>query len=341
MTPWNTVHTLAIGGLAAATTASAASLGSYNVDPESISVSGLSSGGFMAAQLGIAYSDTFKTGFGVFAGGPYDCARNQYYTMCMYNMNPSITTPIANMQNWSGAEIDDVANLKDRRVYMQVGTSDTTVGPNVMAQLKAQLAEFATDSNTVYITTDGAAHTFPTDFDGAGNSPCGVASSPFVSNCGYDGAGEVLKWMYGELEARNDGAASGEVLEFEQTGSYGADGMGSSGYIYIPAVCTDGLTACRLHVALHGCQQSYGQIQAKFIENTGYNKWADTNNIIILYPQATTDNTMHPVWNGGQLPNPNACWDWVGWYGADADQKGGVQMAAIVSQVIQITSGSA
>lgn len=31
----------------------------------------------MAAQLGIAYSDLFKTGFGVFAGGPYDCARDQ------------------------------------------------------------------------------------------------------------------------------------------------------------------------------------------------------------------------------------------------------------------------
>lgn len=56
---------------------SAASLGTYNVDPDSVSISGFSSGGFMAAQLGIAYSDVFKVGFGVFAGGPFDCARNQ------------------------------------------------------------------------------------------------------------------------------------------------------------------------------------------------------------------------------------------------------------------------
>lgn len=55
----------------------AATLPSYNVDPKSVSVSGLSSGGFMAAQLGVAYSGTFQTGFGVFAGGPFDCARNQ------------------------------------------------------------------------------------------------------------------------------------------------------------------------------------------------------------------------------------------------------------------------
>lgn len=50
----------------------------------------------------------------------------------------------------------------------------------------------------------------------------------------------------------------------------------------------------------------------------------DTNNIIILYPQAIPDNTMHTVWSGTQLSNPNGCWDWVGWYGTDADQIGGI-----------------
>lgn len=57
--------------------ASAATLGSYNVDPTSVSVSGMSSGGFFSVQLGVAYSSIFQTGFGVFAGGPFDCARNQ------------------------------------------------------------------------------------------------------------------------------------------------------------------------------------------------------------------------------------------------------------------------
>lgn len=61
----------------AARGAEAATLSAYNVDPNSVSVSGLSSGGFFAAQLGVAYSNTFKTGFGVFAGGPFDCARGQ------------------------------------------------------------------------------------------------------------------------------------------------------------------------------------------------------------------------------------------------------------------------
>jgi poly(3-hydroxybutyrate) depolymerase len=66
----------------AVTRTSAAALGVYNVDANSVSVYGLSSGGFMAVQLGMAYSDTFKTGFGVFAGGAYDCARNQPLSHC-------------------------------------------------------------------------------------------------------------------------------------------------------------------------------------------------------------------------------------------------------------------
>jgi poly(3-hydroxybutyrate) depolymerase len=66
--------------------ASAAALSAYNVDPNTLSVSGLSSGGFMSVQLGVAYSNTFNVGFGVFAGGPYDCARNQPVRFLYFSM---------------------------------------------------------------------------------------------------------------------------------------------------------------------------------------------------------------------------------------------------------------
>ncbi|EEU33701.1 uncharacterized protein NECHADRAFT_56229 [Fusarium vanettenii 77-13-4] len=331
---------LTLAGLAGlvAHGALAASLGAYNVDPNSVSVSGMSAGGFMAAQLGVAYSSTFKTGFGVFAGGPYDCARNQLYSTCMSNRNPSITKPVANMNSWSGSQIDPVANLQDRQIYMQVGSADTTVGPKPMNQLKAQLANFNNPSKVSFVTTSGAAHVFPADFDSTGNNQCGQAASPYISNCGYDGAGEVLKWMYGDLTPRQNGQLSGSVVSFSQTGTYGASGMDSTGYLYVPQACQSG-SACKLHVALHGCLQSYGNIGNKFISNTGYNKWADTNNIIILYPQAKADSSIHVIWSGLYLSNPNACFDWLGWYGSNADQKGGVQMAAIVNQVNKITSG--
>lgn len=50
---------------------------------------------------------------------------------------------------------------------------------------------------------------------------------------------------------------------------------------------------------------------------------ADTNNIIILYPQTVPDNTLHTIWGGYVITNSNACWDWVGYYGQNPDQKGG------------------
>lgn len=59
----------------------AQSLGSYNINPKHVSVSGISSGGYMAGQLGVAYSGLFIAGFGVFAAGPFDCARDQYVSL--------------------------------------------------------------------------------------------------------------------------------------------------------------------------------------------------------------------------------------------------------------------
>ena len=78
-------HWAASSLAAAAFAAQAASpLPPLNVDKTQISVSGLSSGAFMANQLGYAYSSTFM-GVGVFAGGPYMCAGHSNYTACMYN----------------------------------------------------------------------------------------------------------------------------------------------------------------------------------------------------------------------------------------------------------------
>ncbi|KAF3397450.1 hypothetical protein DPV78_008306 [Talaromyces pinophilus] len=336
-------------------------LGAYNVDPSSVSISGFSSGGFMTVQLGVAYSDVFNVGFGVFAGGPYDCARNQNaFDKCTFNNLPDIDTPTANMKDWSGNEIADTTNLRDRRIYLQTGSADVTIGPNVMGQLKKQLEIFVDPEKIIYVTTTGAAHTFPTDFNGSGDNPCGTSESPYLSNCEYDGAGAVLKWLYGDLNHRNTGLLSGELLPFDQTGSYGSPGMDQIAYLYVPAPCQGSSTVCRLHVVLHGCTQGYGLIGDKYINSTGYLPWADTNDIILLFPQAAVDSTIHKVWDGTPRNNSLGCWDWIGQYGNNTDQIGGkvsphddylllstrlmtlhhlgVQMAAIVNQVKRITS---
>lgn len=197
------------------------------------------------------------------------------FTNCMYNVVPSIWLPTVNMEAWSGKQIDSVENLQDRKIYMEVGTADPTVGVNPMKQLRNQLANFNDPDKVSFIITEGAGHTFPTDFDAPDNAPCNVGSqSPFISNCGYDGAGEVLKWMYGDLAPRNDGELTGTLSTFDQTGDFGALGMAAEGYVYVPKACEDGSNTCKLHVALHGCRQDPTHIGTTFIDNTGYTKWA-------------------------------------------------------------------
>lgn len=194
----------------------------------------------------------------------------------MYNGSPNITLPVANMKAWSGNQIDPIDNLQDRRTYLQVGSADTTVGVNVMNQVKNQLSGFVNPSDVAYDTTQGASHVFPTDFDSSGNSPCGRSVSPFISNCGFDGAGARLQHLYRSLNPRARGTMTGTIKTFDQTGKFGGEGMGSTGYLYVPQECENGSTVCKLHVALHGCQQSARQIQSSFVQNTGYNKWAGT-----------------------------------------------------------------
>ena len=90
---------VALAAFASGAASAAINLPAYNVDTSNTTVSGLSSGGFMANQLGIAYSSLFK-GVGVFAAGPYMCAGLSNYTACMYNASIS-SSALTNMQTAS------------------------------------------------------------------------------------------------------------------------------------------------------------------------------------------------------------------------------------------------
>ncbi|CAF3308868.1 unnamed protein product [Rotaria socialis] len=317
-------------------------LSSYNVDPSETSVSGLSSGAFFATQMHVAFSASIK-GAGIVAGGPYNCAGQTSYTGCMYTSSPSITQSISNTKSWSGNKIDDIKNLAKQRIYMISGTADSTVGPSVMNQLYKYYVtdgKFIPSENVVFKKDLNSAHTFPTDFDSAGNNGCGSTSSPYISNCGFDGARAILEHIYGPLKPRNNGALTGKFIEFNQDefiASARANGMSTTAWVYVPKSCSDGDT-CRLHLAYHGCLQGYEKISDKYVKNTGYNRWADTNNFIILYPQAVATNTVNSA-GGASIPNPNGCWDWVGWYGADFSVKSGKQSAAAKKMIDRITSG--
>ena len=65
-------------------------LPALNIDTPETSVSGLSSGGFMAVQFQVSHSSIVK-GAGIVAAGPYFCARNDVVTAttkCSCTLDP-------------------------------------------------------------------------------------------------------------------------------------------------------------------------------------------------------------------------------------------------------------
>lgn len=313
----------------------AITLPAYNVDPSQTSVSGLSSGGFMAAQLHVAYSATFKAGAGIVAGGPFYCAQGSLMTATGPCMNasstskPATSTLISTTNSWANQNlIDPTSNLTNSRVYLFSGAIDSTVKPPVMNEANVYYKNYVNNANIFYKNNISAEHAMVTDYFG---SACSTKASPYINNCNFDLAGEILKWIYGSLNPKNSGTLGGSFIEYNQTdfiASPTSRGMANTGWAYVPANCASG-QSCKLHVALHGCQQDPTKIQDRYYRNTGYNKWADTNNIIILYPQTAPSSTG----------NPNGCWDWWGYDDPNYAKKSGRQMVAIKGMVDKVTSG--
>jgi hypothetical protein len=167
-------------------------------------------------------------------------------------------------------------------------------------------------------------------FDAGGD--CGTAASPWILACGYDAAGEMLRFFYGNLSAPA-GALTGELREFDQSRYVTRDALASmadTGFVFVPKDCAAG-KPCRIHVAFHGCRQGIGFLGRRFAKEAGYNRWADANRIVVLYPQA--DNSLFwPV-------NPRGCWDWWGYSGADYAARSGAQLSTVHAMLAALGAG--
>ena len=326
---------LAVAAVGPAAAQSRVPLGAYNVDPSQVSVSGFAAGGSMAIQLGVAYSSRIM-GVAAFDGIPYDCRRPGNVTLadCEDGLRtPSIESLALNMNRWSGKEIDPVSNLNRQKIFVYVGKYDSTVSATVVGQTVALYRQFVSAENIRYEATTEANHVFPTDFDNplaASNTAWTCAAlRGVIANCGYDGALAALQWIYGPLNPRA-AQPGGDLIRVDQ-GFFGsrASGMDEIAFLYVPKSCQAGMT-CRLHIFLHDENQSYFSRQDTFIvDYSGYTRWADTNGIVLLFPQTYPDPNV----------NPTGFWDLYGRYDDQFDQKGGAQMSAIMAMVARITSG--
>jgi len=306
---------------------------------EQTSVSGLSSGAYMAGQFQIAHS-RMVIGAALIAGGPYGCAESLFADAmpgpgtailnlskaangCMLNALQILGVPNSRQLGERArslaaqARVDPLDRVTDDSIYLFAGAEDRTVVPAIVAAAaQFYLAIGVPPSKIKHVRDIPAGHAFVTEDKGNG---CGETAAPYIVDCDYDQAGDLLRHIYGELAPRA-ATPTGQLMVFDQsefTRDLTDHGMSALGAAYVPAECAD-RGGCRVHIAFHGCGQNRAAVGDAFATDTGFARWADTNRLMILFPQAAHSPA-----------NPQGCWDWWGYTGRDFLTKSAPQIDAV------------
>ncbi len=318
-------------------------------DISQTSVSGISSGAYMAGQFQLAHG-SFVKGAAVIAGGPYGCAESVFTGLmpspgtvflnasravsgCMLNTLEiwGIPDPVAladkARKRAQAGDIDPVSSVVTDRIYLFSGSRDTTVVPAVVDAANKFYRQLGVDSADIQLVKNlPAGHAFITMDQG---TACDASKSPFIADCDYDQARELLTHIYGPLAAPSL-PLDGTFLEFDQnpfTDGLSRHGMSETGIVFVPRQCreTNG-SGCRIHVAFHGCSQSRSMVGDAFTRKSGFARWAANNNIIVLFPQVSISGL-----------NPQSCWDWWGYTGSDYLTRRAPQIVAVRRMLARLT----
>jgi poly(3-hydroxybutyrate) depolymerase len=282
-----------------------------SIDPKAVTVSGISSGGYMAVQFQVAHSNLVQ-GAGVVAAGPYLCAEGTMrHALGRCLKGDEEIPPTALIETTSqlalAGTIDPIAGLAQDRVWVFHGAADPFIGTGVVDALVTYYEALVEPANIVRIEHPEAGHTFPTR--DASAPACAVSESPYLANCGLDGAHSLLAQLYGDLAPSRPARAS-SLVEFDQrpyAAAAGSAAFDDRGWLYVPEACAAGAKpACRLHVVFHGCRQGASFVGDAFVRRSGYLDAAEANRIVLLFPQL--EPSFQPL-------NPQGCWDWWGYEG--------------------------
>jgi poly(3-hydroxybutyrate) depolymerase len=202
-----------------------------SIQPNEITVSGISSGAAMAHQLHIAHSNDIA-GVGLVAGPPFRCADylkgnttapftsevvattlcTAYYRKLGFGSNPiagfgGMPISLARLkalanEAFKEGTIDPKSGLCGDRVFLITGGKDDTVPANV-TQATRELYEWLLGSCggrvpvgrlLTEVKLPGMPHTMPTDnLSDLQNCPPGP---PFIVDCDFQGASNILKFLY-------------------------------------------------------------------------------------------------------------------------------------------------
>lgn len=298
------------------------------------SVSGLSSGAYMAVQFHLAHGSIVK-GAGIFAGGLWGCARgNADRATGECSHGSPAARPFVDEAKEAARQgrIDPPSALARSRVWLFSGYNDGVVRQSATDALVEFYRTLLPGHQVFYRNDLAAGHALVTLDRG---DQCELTGGQFIAACGYDAAGALLQFIYGRLMPPGT-SSSASLRSFDQSefagGGARSSALADEGYVYIPKACTSA-GGCRIHVALHGCRQSAESVGDAFYRYAGYNRWAETNRIVVLYPQARA------TWG---LPlNPFGCWDWWGYTGSGYLTKAAPQIAALRAMVDRVAGGSA
>ncbi|CAG7825563.1 unnamed protein product [Allacma fusca] len=321
-------------------------LGLLNVDRSPVTISGFSSGGNMAQQMQVAFSSCFK-GSAAFAAVPYHCGINGYRSY-RFKCNLGFRT-VNNFvkearQFELEGKIDPLSNLKHQYHYHYIPKQDTLVLGH--ERIRANTGEFfrrvGMNPVNIHLFYKNSDHWMPTKNKGLPfcDDPIrfkvDVAllgrNTTGASFCNYDGAYEALSFLFQSqliVPRRNGISRLQPLVAFSQTqflNSADAKFLDPIGYLYIPTNCTNGRKRCKFHVALHGCRGSRSAMGDGFVTQSGYLEVAETNDIVILFPQSIP-------FDG----NPDGCWDAFEATGPEFATKLGKQMRALMAMIQTVT----
>ena len=286
-----------------------------------VTVSGISSGAYMAVQTHVALSDSVA-GVAAIAGGPYHCAQGDLARAlgsCVSGDGIDIDSLIAfTLQAANDGRIAATENLRDAKVWVLHGTEDTVVGSGTSLGVAAFYRAFVDPASIDFVDDIPAAHGWPTLTSGA---DCAELGADFINACDFDAAGSLLRHIIGDIEPGSSRVAADDLSDLDISalvtpGSH----IASNGLVYVPPDCHEPAGTCRLHIAFHGCRQGAQFIDRRFAANVGLNEWASGNRIVVLYPQVETSPG-----------NPLGCWDWWGYTGSDYDLANGKQIGTIAN----------
>lgn len=300
-----------------------------NIDPFAVTLSGISAGAYMAQQLHFAHSERVR-GVALIGTGPYDCAQGNLglaLTQCMGHpaQAPDVEALIGRAQERAEQRLlQPLSHLYGDHVWLFHGTADNTVGEAVFDSSVEVYEHFIDPARLTVVRQAQTGHLWPTLGYGA---DCASSDAPYIGNCDYDAAGAMLEALYGVLH--DPAESTSQVLPFnqQQAAAPYAQGLAAEGYAYIPKDCAEG-RPCSLHISFHGCNQHSSAVGDTFAQKSGLNRWAESNRIVVLYPQIAPSQAS-PM-------NPQGCWDWWGYTDAQYATLDGQQINAMVQMISHV-----